>query len=207
MNHTAYPPPSMDPAVFLRMVQVMLAGDPSLRLRLRSESPEDGSDERTGKGNGLKSPSLAVKAPSYKLEPLQAVFDWARSLVKVEPLRSSRGYHPIDRRRLPRGLDSLAAAFQSVFWDNPAYRRTLWSEDHDKVYLEFHSIPCQYYDGNTEDPDGIRTVLFEQLVREVFPYASSRGIHFCTEVDSCIRLSKDDPESCLDDSRFIPGMS
>ena len=99
-----------------------------------------------------------------------------------------------------------ASDFNEAFSGNPIYRGLATPRPGDTCsYLEFSREPAQYFDDDSCDPDGVRSVLYEDMAREVFSHVPLDGIRFTTEVDSCVRDRS--PEGCLDDSALYPGVS
>ena len=76
-----------------------------------------------------------------------------------------------------------ASLFRKAFDGNPAvsYLANVMVNGGIFKYLVFRNAVIQYYDDNLQDPHGLRSTLYQEIAKEVFPEDVREGIFFTTD--------------------------
>lgn len=106
----------------------------------------------------------------------------ADSLAKLLPAEKSFGNVALKISVIPSNNEEVGDLLHNVFADNPYFSRTVRVDgimSNPLTYVVFEPEATQYWVDNLGDINGNRTILYEDLAKEVFE--DLRGVFFCSE--------------------------
>jgi len=142
---------------FVNELKALFSKDPEVHIQY-----EDGAYEVILRvDNQDKADALS------KLISPEVIFGNVHFLVKIIPANIS--------------LENLAGIFNDAFSGNPAFSHFAHSTSLGYNYALFSSTPAQFYDDNLANPSGVKTMLMEDIAKDVL--TGVEGIFYTTKCD------------------------
>lgn len=144
---------------FARKIYCLFGRDPEINVVYIDDGPE----VKLYVDNAVKAEALANKLPTEK--------DFGGTILKITVIPSNKEDMPVD-------------IFRKIFTGNPILKDIIVDNDQAAfafAHVLFEKKVVQYFDDCLNDPNNLKTTLYEDLARDVFE--DTNGVFFNTDAE------------------------
>jgi len=150
---------------YFRKIEALFGQDPDIHIGV-SDNTQDGDPFITLRiDNQEKYEAISAILPAYRM------FGNVQTHVRVIPANESQAP---DRRKI----------FETAFKGNPALKDFIYANTPfagDVAYIVFDKKVVQYPNDEMQDPNGLKSTLYQDIARDIFD--NEIGMFFCTATD------------------------